>query len=150
MTERVVSTDWIATCVEVDRLQNFRKNATERNRPELARVAFDRLVELGIPSGASTPVDRAFWRTVGAYEAFRSEDAGKTVRATRTRQKARRATPREIIAELMLRRQPSDGFAFLRSRGRLDLPFENKVLDHASEFAPEVVAAAETRLAAAD
>ena len=81
-----------------------------------------------------------------ALEEALTQEAGKTRRLSRTRQKLKRAGVRQTLADLALKPQPSIGFLKLIEFGMADMSAESLILKYRTEFTPEVINAAQDRL----
>ena len=83
-----------------------------------------------------------------ALEEALTEEAGKTKRLNRTRQKLNRVGVRQTLADLALKPQPSLGFLKLVEFGMAaEMSAEALILKYKDEFDPAVVDAAKKRLA---
>jgi hypothetical protein len=81
-----------------------------------------------------------------ALEEALTEEAGKTKRLNRTRQKLKRAGVRQTLADLALKPQPSVGFLKLVEFGMADMSAESLILKYRTEFESQVIVAAKNRL----
>ena len=81
-----------------------------------------------------------------ALEEALTEEAGKTKRLNRTRQKLNRVGVRRTLADLALKSTPSIGFVKLIEFGMADMSAEALVIKYADEFPEEAVLAARKRL----
>lgn len=87
-----------------------------------------------------------FWKSITALEFALSDERGKTVRLSRTRQKITRVGVKQTLADLAISATPSDGYFLLKDRGMLEMSAEAVVLRHASEFEQPMLEAARARL----
>lgn len=78
-----------------------------------------------------------------------SEERGKTVRLSRTRQKIARVGVMQTLRDLVMSKTPAQGFEMLLERNMPELTGETVVLRHKEHFEAEVDAAAYLRLEAA-
>ena len=123
------------------------KNAKRRGGEDVYNAAFQRLITVQ-PSAQVGTIAHDVWRTIYAFEELRREESGKTIRLSRTRQKIDRVGEVKTVTDLTLQKTPSDGFAMLKDRGRLELSFEALVVARAEHFPSNVVDAARSRLEA--
>lgn len=143
--QRRAAEDAIRAATSPDNLRKLRANALRLGEDALAERAFRRLCELQ-PSEAPGSFEHDVWRSIHALEEMRTDEAGKTVRLARTRQKITRDGEHETVRSLIVRPTPSDGFEMLVERGFTDLLFEAVALRHPDRFEAEVLAAAQARL----
>lgn len=95
------------------------------------------------------PLLAELWTAVNALEAARTEEAGKTIRLSRTRQVMAKKSAHEILSGWALAKSETDGFSMLKDRAMLDLSGEAIILRHAERFDEEIVEAARSRLKSA-
>lgn len=141
--------DIIATCDDEKRLRNWISNANREGAEEVEDAARRRLIEIRAAKDIDDPSDPVvldFWKSITALENELSEERGKTIRLSRTRQKIARVGVEKTLADLALQAQPSDGYHLLKARGMLDLSAEAVVLRYPKRFAQEVLEAAQLRL----
>ncbi|WP_222416493.1 hypothetical protein [Rhizobium leguminosarum] len=84
-----------------------------------------------------------------ALEDTLTKERGTTTRLGRTRPKIARVGELETIKDLIMRKEPSEGFFMLLERQMPELTFEAVALRHPNQFEAAVVEAAEERLRAA-
>ena len=140
--------DIIAKSTDADRLRRILKNARTMEVTSVEDAAFGRLVDVLASHGRESidDVDRDFWKTIHAFEEMLSEERGRTVRLTRTRQKIARKGIRQTLVDFAMKKTPTSGFEMLIELGRADLTGEALILKHGHAFDSEVCAAARTRL----
>lgn len=141
--------DIIATCDDEKKLRNWISNANREGAGEVEDAARRRLIEVRAAKDIDDPNDPVvldFWKSITALENELSEERGKTIRLSRTRQKIARVGVENTLADLALQVQPSDGYHLLKARGMLDLSAEAVVLRYPKRFAQEVLEAAQLRL----
>lgn len=141
--------DLIANCNDEEKLRNWISNANRTQVDEVEDAARRRLIEVRASKDIDEPNDPVvldFWKSITALENELSEERGKTIRLSRTRQKIARVGVEKTLADLALQTHPSDGYHLLKARGMLDLSAEAVVLRFAERFAPEVLEAARLRL----
>ncbi len=126
-------------------LRQITKNARLRDADDVYRAAFERLVRIQ-PSAEVGTIAHDVWRTIYAFEELLSEERGKTIRLSRTRQKIRRDGEVKTVEDMTLKPSPSDGFRILNELGILELSFEALVIARASHFPSHVVDSAQVRL----
>lgn len=141
--------DIIATCNDEKKLRNWISNANREGAEEVEDAARRRLIEIRAAKDIddpNSPVVVDFWKSIIALENELSEERGKTIRLSRTRQKIARVGVEKTLADLALKAKPSDGYNLLKARGMLDLSAEAVVLRYPKRFAQEVLEAARLRL----
>lgn len=141
--------DIIATCDDEKKLRNWISNANRVGAEEVEDAARRRLIVVQAAKDIDDPNDPValdFWKSIIALENELSEERGKTIRLSRTRQKIARVGVEKTLADLALQAQPSDGYHLLKVRGMLDLSAEAVVLRYPKRFAQEVLEAARLRL----
>lgn len=94
----------------------------------------------------SDPLEAEFSVVMRALEEALTEEAGKTKRLNRTRQKLDRVGVKQTLADLALKPQPSIGFIKLVEFGMAEMSAEALILKYADQFSAEVVTAARKRL----
>ena len=126
-------------------LRNLLENASKKGDATLVLDCQVRLAEI---EGAkySSQLEREFWTAVRAAEELKSADKGKTVRLTRTRQKADRVGIRQCLIDWSVSSGTTDGFKTLVAGGKAELTGEAIVIRHADEFEESVVTAAKDKL----
>jgi hypothetical protein len=87
-------------------------------------------------------------RTLQVHEANLGRRHGKpTQRAGRTRPMFKRHGTVGALTRLVMRSKPSSGLLSMAEAGRLDICFEQLVIDHSDLFLPQAVAMARANLA---
>lgn len=133
------------TMADPAKIRAYLVNAKKQNRPDLVLQCQLRLAELaGLPF--EDVLEREFWMAVTAAEELKTEENGKTIRLSRTRQKYARVGARKVIEDLAASPKITDGFRILADNDRPDLTFEGVVLRHHGRFDDLVVAAARQKL----
>ncbi len=141
--------DIIATCDDEKKLRNWIANANREGAEEVEDAARRRLIEVRAAKDIDDPNDPVvldFWKSITALENELSEERGKTIRLSRTRQKIARVGVEKTLADLALQAQPSDGYHLLKTRDMLDLSAEAVVLRYPKRFEQDVLEAARLRL----
>lgn len=128
------------------KLRNWMANARRLGRDDVYQAAFRQLCRIE-GRDIDDPLAAHFAAVMRALEEALSEQNGRTTRLSRTRQKLARAGVRKTLADLALKPKPSEGFLKLMEFGMADMSAESLILKYRQEFEPEVVAAAERRLA---
>jgi hypothetical protein len=137
----------VERCKTPEDCESFAQNV-EKAHPVLAREARRRAVELRAErEGASTEAERDALRAVHAFEEVRSQEAGKRVRASRTRQGFQRNGILPTVESVVSRNKPTEGYASLVEAGMDDLTFEAVVLRHPEQFTAEAIEQAKRRIA---
>jgi len=127
------------------KLRNLMDNAKRLGRDDVYSDAFRQLCRAE-GRNISDPLESEFASVMRALEQALTEEAGKTKRLNRTRQKLDRVGVRQTLADLALKPQPSMGFLKLVEFNMADMSAESLVLKYEDQFSPEVVAAARNRL----
>jgi hypothetical protein len=110
---------------DVSQLRNLIENAKRHDRQDIVAACVDRLVELGASSaGAASKVEEECWKAIFAAEEFATQQKGRTVRLSRTRQKVARVGVIATISDLAGSPKVQEGFDILKTGNRLDLSFE--------------------------
>lgn len=130
---------------DVAKLRNWIDNATRQGETALADVARRRLYTLGVKHPAGS-FEHEVWVSIHALEDALSAEKGKTTRLARTRQKISRSGEHRTVVDLILAKEPSDGFTQLVDRHMQDLLFEAVALRHPDRFEAEVLQAAQARI----
>src|SRR3954452_11954980 len=120
-------------------------NAKRLGRNDVYQDAFRQLCRVE-GRDLSDPLAAEFAAVMRALEEVLTQEAGKTKRLNRTRQKLERVGVRQTLADLALKPQPSIGFLKLIEFGMVDMSAESLILKYHNEFTSEVVAAARKRL----
>lgn len=135
----------VENCDDPAALRRIMKNAKERDADDVYNAAFQRLITVQ-PSAQVGTIAHDVWRTIYAFEQARTEERGRTVRLSRTRQKIQRDGEVKTVTDMTLKKTPSEGFLMLKERGMLELSFEALVVARAEHFPRNVVDAARSRL----
>lgn len=131
--------------LDKSRLRNWMKNAKRLGREDVYRDALRQLCRLE-GQNIDDPLEAEFAVVMRALEEALTEEAGKTKRLSRTRQKLSRVGVRQTLSDLALSPKPSTGFLKLLEFGMADMSAESLVLKHQNMFDPVVVSAARRRL----
>jgi hypothetical protein len=127
--------------------ERFAKNAEEHGRPELARAAIHKAVELEAKKfGASSKAESECLEAIYAYERILTARNGRTTRATRTWQMIDRLGIIPAVDRLVSKPQETVGFAALHDMGLDKYAFEAAVLRHPEMFSKEAIARSKERL----
>jgi hypothetical protein len=130
-----------------DKLRNWMANARRHEREDIYREAFKQLCRIE-GRNIDDPLESEFAVVMRALEEALTEEAGKTKRLNRTRQKLNRVGVRQTLADLALKPQPSLGFLKLVEFGMAkEMSAEALILKYRDEFEPAVVESAKQRLA---
>lgn len=138
----------IEKCADAKKLRQIASNARERGQISVAHAADLRLYEV-LPSEKPGTLEHDVWRSIHALEDTLTNERGKTTRLGRTRPKIARVGERDTIKDLIMRKEPSEGFFMLLEREMAELTFEAVALRHPDRFDTAVLEAAEQRLRAA-
>ena len=149
MSKHAKILELIASCDDEIKLRNWIANANREGVEEVEDAARRRLIELRASKDVDDPSDPIvldFWKSISALEQELSDERGKTIRLSRTRQKIARVGVEKTLTDLALQPQPSEGYHLLRERGVLDLSAEAVVLRFPERFGEGVLEAARKRL----
>ncbi|MEE4188739.1 MAG: hypothetical protein V2I76_09880 [Roseobacter sp.] len=141
----------IASCDDEAKLRNWIANARREGVAEVEETARRRLIEVRAwhdIDDPSDPIVLDFWKSISALEQELSEERGKTIRLSRTRQKIARVGVEKTLSDLAMQTKPSEGYNLLLARDMLDLSAEAVVLRYPDRFEDEVLEAAKLRLEA--
>jgi hypothetical protein len=127
------------------RLRNWMANARRNGREDVYQDAFRQLCRIE-GRDLDDPLSAEFAAVMSALEEALTQEAGKTKRLNRTRQKLNRVGVRQTLSDLALKSQPSLGFLKLVEFGMADMSAEALVLKYQGEFSEEAVEAARRRL----
>lgn len=136
----------IANCTNPSELRQIAKNARAKGEEEVRLAAQKRLYEV-LPSEQPGTLEYDVWQSIYALEGELSDERGKTVRLSRTRQKIVRDKEVKTVADLIMGSQ-SEGYRMLIDRDMKDLTFEAVALRHPDRFDQLVLDAARIRLSA--
>lgn len=148
----------ILACTDADKLRNWISNAERKGADDVADAARRQLIAVIATNNIATPtIDSPtdplaldFWKSITALEFELSQERGKTIRLTRTRQKIARVGVQKTLADLAVQPTPSKGYFLLKDRKMLDLSAEAVVLRFPDQFDEDVVNAARARLETKD
>jgi hypothetical protein len=120
---------------------------------ELSQQVHDKAVSRywemsGSRTDTDNAVERALWTALAAYEYLKSDDMGRSVRATYLRRQIKGSDIITAVSSSVLKGSKTLGLQSLRRMNRLDASFEAVVVNYASAFDPAVVQAARRTLAA--
>jgi hypothetical protein len=135
-----LSNEW-----DSDRLRNWMKNAKRLRRNDVYQVALRQLCRVE-GRNIDDPLESEFATVMRALEEALTEEAGKTKRLNRTRQKLDRVGVRQTLADLALKPTPSLGFVKLVEFNMADMSAEALILKYRDQFDQHVVDAAGKRL----
>jgi hypothetical protein len=130
-----------------DDCERFAKNVSERGRPDLAREAKERSVQLKAESyGAATQVERECLAAVYAYEEVLSAKNGKKTKASRTWQMINKHGILPAVERAVNRPQETMGYTALLEMGLEDYAFESVVVKYSELFSEEAVSRCAERI----
>jgi hypothetical protein len=123
--------------------ERFSRNATDRNRPDLAQAARRRAIDLrGLSLGAKTEVEKDAFRAVCAYEEVLTKKNGRRTRASRTWHMIDRYSVVGAIERAVDRNTATTGYRLVVDMGLQEPAFEEVVLCHPCAFSEEARARA--------
>lgn len=125
------------------------RNANDRDRPDLAREARARAVELRAEShGAKSEAEKEALQAIYAYEEVLSQKNGKRTRATRTWQMIKRHGIIEAVERAVNRSSEIKGYTSLVEMGLEEFAFEAVILRYPEVFSKVAVQRSKERLGA--
>jgi hypothetical protein len=136
----ILSNEW-----DKEKLKNLMINARRLGRGDVYEEAFRQLCRAE-GRNLADPLEAEFASVMRALEQALTEEAGRTKRLSRTRQKLSRVGVRQTLADLALKPQPSMGFLKLVEFNMADMSAEALILKYRDKFDEEVVFAAQRRL----
>ena len=136
---------FICGCTDADKLEQLIENAHGRGEAEVERAAMLRLYEVK-PAAKPGSLEHDVWRSIYALEGALSSERERTTRLGRTRPKIAQDGEAATVADLVMKKQASEGFHMLMDRDMAQLTFEAVALRHPDRFTEEVRAAARARL----
>lgn len=145
MTDHSKIITQIRACNDPALLNRWLRNAREKNASDVADAAFRQLISI-VPAEEPGTVEYDFWQTINAFEQTLSDERGKTIRLSRTRQKVARVGVIETLKDWAVGSSRTEGFDMLLERGMPEYTGEAIVLRHPEAFTPEVRDAAKRRL----
>lgn len=141
MDKRIQRLDTLKKC------ENFAKNATERGRPDLAKEARQRAVQLRAQEhGAQSVAEKEALQAVYAYEDLLTNKNGRNTRASRTWQMIKRHGIIEAVERAVKRDAVTQGYTMLVEMGLEEHAFEAVILRYPEVFSEEAVRVSRTRL----
>ncbi len=139
----------VRNLVTPEQCEIFARNANDRDRPDLAREARARAVELRAESyGAESKAEREALQAVYAYEEILSQKNGKRTRATRTWQMIKRHGIIEAVERAVNRSSETQGYTSLVEMGLEAFAFEAVILRYPEVFSDAAVQRSKERLRA--
>ena len=120
-------------------------NAKRLGRHDVYQIALRQLCRVE-GRNIDDPLEAEFAIVMRALEEALTEEAGRTKRLNRTRQKLGRVGVRQTLADLALKPRPSLGFIKLVEFDMADMSAEALILKYRDEFEQDVVEAARKRL----
>jgi hypothetical protein len=128
-----------------EQLKRLMERAQEMGVSEVYNAAFAKRLSL-LPDEAPGTVAHDLWKSIHAQEQIRSEEEGRTVRLSRTRQKIQRVGIMKVLEDFATHPTSTQGFDMLIERSLPELTGEAIVLRHRQHFSEDVVRAAGARL----
>jgi hypothetical protein len=142
MDERIQRLDTLKKC------ENFARNAMDKGRPDLAKEAKQRAVQLRAEEhGAESTAEKEALEAVYAYEDLLTKKNGRTTRASRTWQMIKRHGIIEAVERAVKRDAVTQGYTMLVEMGLEEHAFEAVILRHPEVFSQEAVDISRERLA---
>lgn len=144
--DRRAAFDYIAGCDDPAKLRRLETNAAAAGEAEVCTAARRKRYAVS-PAEEPGTLEHEVWQSIYALEDVRSDEEGRTIRLSRTRQKIGRDGEQKTVSDLVLGK-PAPGFSMLVAREMTDLTFEALALRFPDRFGAEVLAAARQRLEA--
>jgi len=142
MDERIQRLDTLKKC------ENFARNAKTKGRPDLAKEAGRRAVQLRAQEhGAKSTAEKEALQAVYAYEDLLTKKNGRNTRASRTWQMIKRHGIIEAVERAVKRDAVTQGYTMLVEMGLEEHAFEAVILRHPEVFSKEAVDISRARLA---
>jgi hypothetical protein len=139
--------DRVARLKSTKDCETFIRNATERDRADLAAEARERILELrGDELETHTEAETEALRAVHAYEQTLFEKHGKHIRASYTWRMIREHGVIEAVERAVKKPTETQGFRMLDEMGLGRFSFEAVILRHPEAFSAAAVATAEKRM----
>jgi hypothetical protein len=135
----------VETSTDPEQLKRLMERAREMGVIEVYNAAFAKRLSL-LPGEAPGSVAHDCWKSIHALEQIRSEEEGRTVRLSRTRQKIQRVGIMQVLEDFAKHPSSTTGFDMLIERGLPELTGEAIVLRHRQHFSEDTVRAAKARL----
>ena len=130
-----------------EKCEIFARNAEKRGRPDLAREAKIRAVEIRAEDyGSKSEAESEAIQAVYAYEEVLSKKNGKRTRASRTWQMIKRRGIIESVERAVNRESVTQGYTLLAEMGLENFAFEAVILRHPGLFSDEAIAKSRQRL----
>ena len=127
--------------------ETYAINVEKRGKPELARAARRRAVELrALEHNAKSAAEREAFEAVYAYERVLSENKRKKIKASRTWQMIERRGLIPAVEHIVCQPKETKGYTALIEMGMQDMAFEAVVLRHPDLFSAEAVERSRARL----
>lgn len=137
----------IAKFTTPEQCEQYALNVEERGKPELAKEARRRAVELQAAAyGATSRVELEALEAVYAYQKAQTRLKGKKFYAARTWPMIRERGVIAAVERIVTREEPAEGYRVLVDMGMADKAFEAVVLRHPEAFSAEAVVASQKRL----
>jgi hypothetical protein len=135
----------IENSTDAEELKRLMDSAQAMGVPSVYDAAFAKRLSV-LSDDAPGTVAHDLWKSIHALEQIRSEEAGKTVRLSRTRQKLKRVGVMKLLEDFAMHRSTTEGFDLLIERSLPELTGEAIVLRHKQHFSDVVVNSARARL----
>jgi hypothetical protein len=135
----------IAQCSNPKELHTMIKHGLSNGLPQITQAARLRLYAI-LPADEPGTLEFDVWQSIHALEDALSNERGKTIRLSRTRQMIQRVGELQTIVKLVNKKTPSEGFKMLVDRGMAELAFEAVALRHSNKFEGECLAKCRQRL----
>lgn len=136
----------ISSYTDPEHLRTLMQNAKRMGREDIWREAFDQLCSL---EGADKedPLERAFYRTLAAYELLLTQKNRRATRASRTRLKLKSKGVVACLEDWAKSKEAPESFDLLVANGMVEMTGEQLVLTYPDKFSAEAIAGATARLA---
>ncbi len=145
MTDYSKQLAFIATTEEPKKLRVMITTARNVGADDVAEAATQRLYVLE-PQEDPASMEHDFFQTMTALELVLSEERGKLVRLSPTRQRVAREGVAQVLQSLALEDEPDERYTMLLERGLPELTTEAVILRHRDRFSTDAFKAAKERL----
>ena len=131
-----------------EQCDKFATNALAKNRPDLAKQARQRAVQLMAEEhDVASDAEKDILKAIYAYERALYQKHGKNIRASRTWQMVRAHGLKVAAERAVNRKSVTAGYEALVELGLEEFAFESVIARYPEEFSPEAVEISRERIA---